>query len=416
MLSKKTLILTLFIAFSVHCSNGCAQENRLPLRFAQAVSKALINAPKPFIGVLSIKRVFVTGIEEESEAIEWWELQVHSRAASDDSAYSEDSDSEDSSTSDESSDKRSNENEDEANAESDVQHVTTTFNPFRVPNEISQYCATLALKKIKEEPVSDSEILTGSEVDVTKVDAAKHQCDHKSCNYSADLMSNLNRHKQIHLSADQRPKLHQCDHEGCNYNTYYSSDLKRHKQTHLPADQRLKVHWCDSDGCNYSSDRVSSLKKHKQTHLPADQRLRKPKVHHCDHGGCNYKTDQKSNLKKHKQRHLPADQRPKMHQCAHKGCNYRSNRADHLKKHKWIHLPADQRAKKTKVHKCDFEGCNYSTDRTSSLKRHKQTHLPADQRPKRKACDQPPSNAKRKKGDSLPTCLKKASDLPPDFD
>ncbi|WP_256484807.1 hypothetical protein [Endozoicomonas sp. 4G] len=39
------------------------------------------------------------------------------------------------------------------------------------------------------------------------------------------------------------------------------------------------------------------------------------------------------------------------------------------------------------------------------LKRHKQTHLPADQRhgkpkqPKRKACDRPPSNKKRKKGD-----------------
>ncbi|WP_252179885.1 hypothetical protein [Endozoicomonas sp. 4G] len=31
MLSKKPLILTLAVIFSIHCSNGRAQENRLPL-------------------------------------------------------------------------------------------------------------------------------------------------------------------------------------------------------------------------------------------------------------------------------------------------------------------------------------------------------------------------------------------------
>ncbi|WP_252179132.1 hypothetical protein [Endozoicomonas sp. 4G] len=43
--------------------------------------------------------------------------------------------------------------------------------------------------------------------------------------------------------------------------------------------------------------------------------------------------------------------------------------------------------------------CNYRTDRAGNLKSHKRSHLPADQRAKRKAYDQPPSNAKRKKGD-----------------
>ncbi|WP_252176697.1 C2H2-type zinc finger protein [Endozoicomonas sp. 4G] len=540
MLSKKPLILTLVIAFSVHCSNGRAQENRLPLRFALAVGKALINAPEPFIEVLSIKRVYVTGAEtillplfpiqdgladeQESVAIEWWELKVHSRAASDHG-----SDSEGSCTSDGSSDNCSNEDEDEANTESDVWYETTTVNPFRVANEISEYCtildlkkikqepvsdseihtnsasdksidnrsnedefdvqyetttlnpfrvsneisqhgATLELKKIKEEPVSDSEILTDSEVDVTKVDAVRHQCDHEGCNYRTDWVGNLKAHKQTHLPADQRLKVYQCNHEGCDYRTDYMGNLKKHKQTHLPADQRAKVHQCDYEGCGYSTDNKRSLKRHKQTHLPADQRLKvhqcdhegcsyssrhphnlkrhkqihlsadqrakRPKIHQCDDAGCNYSSNLLDSLKRHKLIHLPADQRPKVHQCDHEGCNYSTKRSGDLKRHKQIHLPANQRPKKPKVHQCDHEGCNYSTgnkghlkthkqthlptdqrlkkprnhqcehedcdystDRAENLKWHKQTHLPADQRPKRKACDQPPSNAKRKKGD-----------------
>ncbi|WP_252176682.1 hypothetical protein [Endozoicomonas sp. 4G] len=513
MLSKKLLILTLVIAFSVHCPNGRAQENRLPLRFALAVSKALINAPKPFIEVLSIKGIYVTGVEtillplfpfrdglpdeQESEAIESWELKVHSRAASDDSAYSEDSDSEANSTSDKSSDNRSNEDEDEgeANAESDVRYETTTVNPFRVANETSQYCTTLVLKKIKqelvsdseiatngtsdesidnrsdedesdaryvtttlnpfrvsdeisqygailelrkikEEPVSGSEILTGSEEEVTKVDAPRHQCDHEGCDYKTKWSGDLKRHKQIHLPADQRPKVYHCDYEGCDYSVEQVYRLKRHKQTHLPADQRpnrSKIHQCDHEDCNYSTDQACNMKRHKQTHLPADQRPKRAKVHQCDHEGCDFSTNRAENLKGHKQTHLPADQRPKVHQCDHEGCDYSTGHLGNLKMHKQTHLPADQRLKihqcdhegcnystdhlgnlkthknshlpahqrpqSAKVHQCNHEGCNYRTGDRASLRRHKQKHLPADQRLKRKACDQPPSNAKRKKGD-----------------
>ncbi|WP_252176670.1 C2H2-type zinc finger protein [Endozoicomonas sp. 4G] len=473
MLSKKTLILTLVIALSVHCSNGRAQENRLPLLVALAVGKALINAPKPFIKVLSTKGAYVMGIEtillplfpvrdglpdeQESEAIEWWELKVHSRAASDDSAYSEDSDSKGSSTSDESNDKRSNEDEDEASAESDVQYETTTLNPFRVANETSQYCttlefknikqepvsvseiatngtsdessnrsnedesdvryetttlnpfrvsneisqygATLELKKIKEEPVSDSEILTYSTDDQRIKKPKIHQCEHEGCDYSTNRAENLKTHKQTHLPADQRPKrpkIHQCDHEGCNFSTYRMSNLKMHKKTHLPADQRVKAYQCDHEGCDYNTDWASVLKKHKETHLPAHQRL---KEHQCDHQGCNYSTDNSGSLKKHKKTHLPANQRPrrlKVHQCDHGSCNYSSQHLGHLKRHKQIHLPADQRVK---VYQCDHEGCDFSTIHASNLKRHKQTHLPANQRAKRKAYDQLPSNEKRKKCD-----------------
>ncbi len=351
----------------MHSSNSHAQENKLPLLVALAVGKALMNTPKSFIEVLFMKGAYVTGIEDESEAIEWWELQVHSRVASDSG-----SDNEDSSTSDKSSDNRSNEDEDEANAESidnpsnedesDVRYVTTTLNPFWVTNEISEYCAALALKKIKEESVSNSEILTDSGVDVTKVDAAKHQCDYEGCNYRTDHRISLKRHKKTHLPADQRLRAHQCDHEGCNYSTDHRGNLKVHKQIHLPADQRPKAQQCDHEGCNHSSPYLDNLKKHKKTHLPADQRV---KLYRCDHEGCDYNTDWASDLKKHKQTHLPANQRPK----------------------------------KPKVHQCDHEGCNYSTDQAGNLKRHKQTHLPADQRLKRKASDQPPSNQKRKKGD-----------------
>ncbi|WP_252176696.1 hypothetical protein [Endozoicomonas sp. 4G] len=453
MLSKKTLILTLVIALSMHCPNGRAQENRLPLRFALAVG-TLINAPKPFIEVLSLKGAYVTGVEtillplfpirdglpdkQESVAIEWWELKVHSRAASDNG-----SDSEDNSTSDERIDNRSN--EDEANTESDVQYETTTLNsfrvsnetiqycttlalknikqepvldseiaingtsdesidnrsnedesdvqyktttlnPFRVSNEISQYGATLELKKIKEEPVSDTEILNDSEVNVIKVDAAKHQCDHEGCNYSTKRSSDLIRHKQTHLPADQRPKrpkrpkVYHCEHEACNYSTGHPCNLKMHKQIHLPANQRPKAHQCDHEGCNYSTDYSRYLKQHKQTHLPADQR---PKTYRCDHEGCDYRTDLSHNLKRHRQTHLLASQRPKrpkrpkVHQCDHEGCDYGTDLAPNLKRHRQTHLLADQRPNRFKVHQCDYEGCDYETNHLGNLKRHKQTHFSA---------------------------------------
>ncbi|WP_252176626.1 hypothetical protein [Endozoicomonas sp. 4G] len=423
MLFKKPLILALAIAFSLHCLNGQTQENNQPTRI-----------------------MLLPDESEESEAIEWWELKQESdenhsdmpqvyfgddillkpgtgycfspdpgvnaesyrRAASDDSADSEDSDSEDSDSedsdsedsdsedsggSDKNSDNRSN--EDEADAESHVEYLTTTLNPFRVPNKISQYCATLELKKIKQEPVSDGETPTDSEVKVTEVDSVNHPKITPTA-YSTDQASHLKTHKQTLLPVDRRPRIQQCDHEGCGYSSYYRGHLKRHKQTHLPADQRLrkpKVHQCDHEGCNFRTHYLGLLKTHKRTHLPADQR---PKLHQCDHEGCYYSSPNIGNVKRHKQTHLPADQRPKVHQCDHEGCDYRTDHRSSLKTHKRIHLLADQRPK---VHQCDHEGCNYRTDRAGNVKRHKQTHLTADQRSKRKAYDQPLSDKKRKKDD-----------------
>ncbi len=415
------------MAFSIHCSNDLAQEDRLPLLFALAIDKALINSPGSFIEVscfgnnqptrirLGDKRPEEPGeerIEEESEANDsdtpqvcfgddiflkpllksdsrycfspdsGVEVKVYRRAASDDSADSEDSDSEDSGSEDSGSEDSGSEDsgtsyknsdnhsdEDEADAESDVQHVNTSFNPFRGSNEISQYCATPALKKIKQEPVSDGETPTPKT------------------------------HKQTHLPADQRARMYQCEHEGCNYRTKHRWHLNRHKQTHLPAYQRARMYHCEHEGCNYRTKHRWHLKRHKQTHLPADQRV---KVYQCEHEGCNYRTEHTGHLRRHKQTHLPADQRAKMHQCGHEGCDYRSDRADDLKRHKRIHLPVDRKAKKPEVYLCNHEDCNYSTYRTNNMKVHKQTHLPADQRPgsvKRKAYDQPSFNEKRMKGD-----------------
>ncbi|WP_252176620.1 hypothetical protein [Endozoicomonas sp. 4G] len=380
------------------------------------------------------------------------EAKAYRWVGSDDSADSQDSDSqdsdsqdsdsedngsEDSDTSDESSDNRPNEDE------AGVGYVATTLNPFRASNESSPYCAILELKKIKQESASDSEIVTESEADVTKADSVNllpadrrlklhqcdhegcnygsrrtdhlkvhkrthlpadqrpriHQCDHEGCNYRSDRLGNLKMHKQTHLPTRQKPRVHQCNHEGCNYSANRSTHLKLHKQIHLPADQRLRVHRCDHEGCNYSTDLPGNLNKHKQTHLPADQRAKRAKVHRCDHEGCNYSTSHIGHLKKHKGIHLPADQRPKRHQCDHEGCHYSSDLKGNLKMHKNTHLPADQRPR---VHQCDHESCNYRSDQAGNLKTHKQTHLPADQRPrrpKRKACNQQPSDEKRKKVD-----------------
>ncbi len=297
----------------------------------------------------------VEGTEEESEVIDWWELKQEPEANYSDtlrvcfgddillkpdtrycffpatgvspapgveakaysrSAAGDDSNGEDSNTSDESCNNRSN--EDEADADSDVQYVTTTFSPFRVSNEIIQYCTTLELKKTKQEPISDSAIPNESEVDVAKLDSV-YYLDIISPAHSTKETSILNEHKQTHLPIDQRPKRRkrpktlQCDYESCNYITGLMGNLKRHKQTHLPSDQRStrpRVHQCDHEGCHYGTDRADHLKRHKQTHLSADQRPTRPRVQ-CDHEGCSYTTDHPGNLKKHKQNHLPADQRPK---------------------------------------------------------------------------------------------------------
>ncbi|WP_252179852.1 hypothetical protein [Endozoicomonas sp. 4G] len=461
MLYKKTLILTLAVAFSVHCSNGHAQENTMSLLFALTVGKALSKTPKPFIEV-SVRLGnnqpsqirLLPGESEESEAIELNDSNITKVCFGDDVllkpdtyyCFTPDSDVEakaccrvasdngsDSEDSDENNDNCSN--EDKTETKTDAQYVTSTFNPFRVSDEINQYCATLELKKIKKEPVSDSEIATESKAKVTEANSVNpseitspdycidqtghlkahkesrppanqkpkkpkkpkvYQCDHGGCNYSTDHTGNLKNHKQKHLPADQRPKVQHCDHEGCNFITNRTGNLKAHKRTHLPANQRSRLHQCDHEDCNYRTDNISHLKRHKQAHLPADQR---PKPHKCDHEGCNYRTDKVGNLKSHKQTHLPADQRPKPHKCDHEGCNYGTEHAGNLNRHKQTHLPADQKPERPKVHQCHHEACNYITDRPNHLKRHKQTHLPADQRPKRKAYDQPPPNKKRKKGD-----------------
>ncbi len=359
--------------------------------------------------------------EPEEEGIEWWELKqepekyqsdmsrvcfgddillnpdtrycflpatgveakAHSWAAPDEGAGSEDSSTSDedsstsdgdsstsdgdsstsdgdSSTSDEESDNRSG----EAVADSDVQYVATTLNPFRASNETSRYCAALALEEIKQEPVSDSEIPTPET------------------------------HKQTRLPVDQRPrkpKVHQCNHKGCNYRTNHTGHLNVHKQTHLPAG--LKAHHCDHEGCNFSSAQRGHLRAHKQTHQPADQR---PRAHQCDYEGCNFSATLASNLKMHKKIHLPAKFRE--YHCDHEGCNFSAVQAVNLKAHKKTHLP--KKLKGPRLQQCDHEGCNYYTYRRDNLKRHQQTHLPAAQRlkrPKRKAYDQPSSNKKRKK-------------------
>ena len=134
-------------------------------------------------------------IEEDSDAIQWWGLKqepdaddsdmaqarlddsillkpdtrycfspdsgtgarAYNRAASDDGSGGEDSD-----TSDESSDNDSG--DDESATESDVEYIGTTFDPFPVSWEVSEYCANQVLMRIKQEPTSDSEIHIESEV------------------------------------------------------------------------------------------------------------------------------------------------------------------------------------------------------------------------------------------------------------
>ncbi len=447
------------MAFSVHCSDGHAQESRLPLLFFFPVREALSELDSTVKAIATEmpqgddqqREIIATakqreslmlsrfrgdkrpeesgqaGIKEESETTEWWELKqeseandsdmpgvclsngillkpdtrycfspapgveakAYSRAASDDSADSEDSGSEESGTSDENSDNRP----DEADADSDVLYVTTTLNPFPVSNEISQYCATLALKKIKQEPVSDSEIATESEIDVTAANPVNHL---KISACSTEQAGPLKRHQQTHLPVDQRLRMHQCDHQGCNYSTRHVGHLIRHKRAHMANDKKVKKNkvqqHCDHEGCNYSTDHTGNLKMHKRTHWPADLRA---KVHQCEHENCHFSTKHMGHLKAHKRNHW-RPKSPRMRQCDHEGCNYSTDHPGHLKAHKQIHLPADQRPK---MLRCDHEGCNYRTDHKGNLKKHKHIHLPVDQRPKRKAYNQLPPSKKRKKGD-----------------
>ncbi len=396
----------------------------MPLRFALAVGKELINAPKPFIEILSIKGVYVSGVktillplfpvrdvlpelDSTAKAIateindsdipriclgddvllkpdtrycfspDSGEAKVHSRAASDSG-----SDSEDSSISDKSSDNRSN--EDEANAEPDVQYATTTVNPFRVPNETSQYCTALALKKIKEEPVADSEIITNGTFDESgdnRLNEDESDVQYETTTLNPFRVSNEFSQYGATLALKKIKEEPVADSEIITNGTSDES-----------IDNRLNE---DESDVQYETTTLNPFRVSNEfSQYGATLELKKIKQ--------EPDSDQTGHLKKHEQPHLcdyQKPKKPKVHQCDHEGCDYRTDRTNNLKKHKQTHLPADQRLNRPRVHQCDHEGCHYRTYEIGNLNTHKQTHLPADQRLKRKASDQPPFNQKRKKGD-----------------
>ncbi|WP_252178802.1 C2H2-type zinc finger protein [Endozoicomonas sp. 4G] len=222
----------------MYCSNSHGQENRTPQEQVCFGDDILL---RPLLKSDSRYCFFpATGVSPDSG----FEPRVCSRAASDDSAYSEDSGSEDSGCSDESNNLS---DEDDTNTETDAQCVNTTVDPFQALNEFSQYCATLRQNMMDQEFISDSEM------PIESTD------------------------KQTHLPADPKAKVHQCDYEGCDYSTNQANNLKKHKQIHLPANQRARVHRCDHESCDYSTDQANNLKRHKQTHLTADQKFKRLK-------------------------------------------------------------------------------------------------------------------------------------------
>ncbi|WP_252179804.1 C2H2-type zinc finger protein [Endozoicomonas sp. 4G] len=415
---KKPLILMLAIAFSVHCSHGHAQENRLPLLFALAVGKArslsvetiffplfpvrdalpeldsMVKAIATEIqqGDTQQREIIATakqrgslmlscfrdnsragesaeeGIEEESETIEWWELKQ----------------------------------EPEAN-DTDMPRVCIGDDIFLKSG--TSYCFSpdsgakaKAYRRAASDDSADSEDGDSEDSDSEDSSTSDEGSDTEGSSTS-DEGSDTEDSSTSDESSENSSNEDEVDAESyiqClnrafgplrtlnEISQHYANlRLKIHSQTLRLTDQRPRAHQCDHEGCNYSTDRAGNLKAHKRTHLPDDQRL---KIHQCDHEGCSYSTDRAANLKKHKQTHLPADQRPRRPrvQCDHEGCSYSSDRSANLKKHKQTHLPADQRRR---VHQCDYEGCNYSTDHPGNLKKHKQIHLPFWQRSRWYQCD-----------------------------
>ena len=175
------------------------------------------------------------------------EAKAYSRAASDDGSGSEGN-----APSDESSDNGSD--EEEADTESDVEFIP---DPFPVSKEVNQYFAHLRLKKIKQEPTSDSEILIESEVEVTDEDSTNNL---KSTSTTCHSLNPPTAKKQRRTGSQ---KKYACD-QGCDRSYITSASLSAHNSAYHSGEQTCP-------DCQKTLPNAQALSTHKRKEHSGEQ-------------------------------------------------------------------------------------------------------------------------------------------------
>ncbi|XP_030752913.1 putative zinc finger protein 840 [Sitophilus oryzae] len=199
------------------------------------------------------------------------------------------------------------------------------------------------------------------------------------CNYQTIHKSNLDRHKAVHLSQEERQAANESQKNVyrcalCDYKTQYKSSIRRHEKVHLAPEER-QIFACAQCDKKYMSNR--RLQDHiKLNHIDSRMKESQKKVR-CSI--CDYRARDMSNLKQHEAVHLAPEER-ELFGCAHCEKQYMTKRhlRDHLKTNH-----SDSRAKEftkfqKKVYRCVT--CGYQTPRRSNLHKHQQIHLAPDLR------------------------------------
>ncbi|GMR41139.1 hypothetical protein PMAYCL1PPCAC_11334, partial [Pristionchus mayeri] len=152
----------------------------------------------------------------------------------------------------------------------------------------------------------------------------KHKCD--ICNAILRNSSDLNRHKQTHLTDnDPRKPKHACN--VCGKTFSESKNCYRHQLTHLADnDPRKPKHACNVCGKTFSESK--NRYRHQQT--------KKKIVFECDL--CDKKYRRKESLNAHKISHNESENKTSKKEFACKICGKRLKSQEYLLRHERSHL------------------------------------------------------------------------------
>ncbi|XP_030760244.1 PR domain zinc finger protein 5-like isoform X3 [Sitophilus oryzae] len=226
-----------------------------------------------------------------------------------------------------------------------------------------------------------------------------------TCSYQTKNMSNLKRHKDIHLAPEERQifACAQCDNKYtsnknllrhvkdshiyyrskeaekevykcaiCGYQTLDKPNFYRHEKIHMaPEDRQLFacVH-CDKE---YTTKQI--LQRHlEDNHIDSRSQAAEKKVYKCTM--CHAQTRKESHLRQHMKIHLAPEDR-EFFVCTHCDKKYMTKKAlkSHLENN---HTDSRSQAAKEIVFKCAI--CDFQTIRELNLHNHKKIHLSREER------------------------------------
>ncbi|XP_030752948.1 oocyte zinc finger protein XlCOF6-like isoform X2 [Sitophilus oryzae] len=228
-----------------------------------------------------------------------------------------------------------------------------------------------------------------------------------TCDYQTTHNSQLNQHKKIHLTLEER-QVFACEH--CDKKYTRKSKLQDHlKYNHI--DSRQKESWkkVKCSKCDYQTFRMSLLRRHEAVHLAPEERqlftcahcdkkyrkkvnlkyhiedkhigsrssrmkISQKKVYGC--AVCGFQTLYRSSLIQHEAVHVAPEER-ELFGCSH--CEKKYFTKDGLEYHlKDNHIDSRMKESQKKVYRCST--CSYQTPSMSNHRQHEKVHLAPEDR------------------------------------